>query len=440
MLTNTYRPHVGGVAASVETLVDECRRQGHRVRVVAPGFPGDEHEDEPGVLRVPAIQRFNGSDFSVPVPLPRIVNHELARFRPDVVHTHHPFLLGDAALRWAYAHDRPLVFTHHTLYENYTHYVPLDSPALKHFVIRLATDFANCCDRVIAPSRSVAELIVERGVETPIDVIPTGVATETFADADGAGFRRSRGLPKQATVLGHVGRLAREKNLAFLARAVIPWLTAGAERRFLLVGDGPDSPELRRRFEHAGVAGRVLMTGKLTGSNLCDAYAAMDAFVFASRTETQGMVVAEAMAAGLPVFALDGPGVRDVVGDGDNGRLLPATADPDTFAAALEQGTANERLAEWRSEALRTAERFDRARCAADVMRVYRGLGSRRERRSTDWTWWDRLRGRIEAEWELLSTKADSATGSLSASDRRPGRTSPRGRSGDDVGPGSGDQ
>ena len=413
MLTNTYRPHVGGVAASVETLVDECRRRGHSVRVVAPGFPGDDHEPDPAVLRVPAIQRFNGSDFSVPVPLPRLVSADLARFDPGVVHAHHPFLLGDAALRWAYAHDRPLVFTHHTLYENYTHYVPLDSPVLKRFVVRLATDFANCCDCVVAPSHSVAELIAERGVEAPIEVIPTGVDTEAFAGADGASFRQRRGLPADAIVLGHVGRLAREKNLDFLARAVIPWLAADAARWFLLVGDGPESPGLRRRFEEAGVAGRVLMTGKLTGANLCDAYAAMDAFVFASQTETQGMVVAEAMAAGLPVFALDGPGVRDVVRDAGNGRLVPASADADTFAGALERGMEPASLARWRGAALRTARRFDRSSCADDVLRVYRRLGSRRRRRPDDWAWWDRLRGRIEAEWELLSTKADSATGSF---------------------------
>lgn len=434
MLTNTYRPHVGGVAASVETLVGECRRQGHAVRVVAPGFPGDEREPDPEVLRVPAIQRFNGSDFSVPVPLPRVVGNELARFDPDVLHTHHPFLLGDAALRWAYARDRPLVFTHHTLYENYTHYVPLDSPALKRFVIRLATDFANCCDRVIAPSHSVAELIAQRGVGTPTEVIPTGVDTRAFADADGTSFRRRRGLPSEATVLGHVGRLAREKNLHFLARAVIPWLAADTRRWFLLVGDGPESPALRRRFEDAGVAGRVLMTGKLTGANLCDAYAAMDAFVFTSQTETQGMVVAEAMAAGLPVLALDGPGVRDVVDDGVNGRLVPASAGAEDFAAALEQGTEPAALARWRDAALQTAERFDRSACASAVMAVYSRVGSRREREPADWSWWDRLRGRIEAEWELLSTKAESATGSFRADDRHRRGPPGRRRNHDDVG------
>ncbi len=422
MLTNTYRPHVGGVAGSVSTLVEECRAAGHEVRVVAPGFPGDEHEPDPGILRVPAWQRFNGSDFSVPVPLPHRVAKELADFRPDIVHSHHPFLLGDAALRWSYAHHVPLIFTHHTLYENYTHYVPLDSPALKRFVIHLATAYANGCDAVIAPSRGIADLLRSRGVESRIEVIPTGIDTRAFAGADGDEFRRVRGIPADAMVLGHVGRLAREKNLDFLGEGVARWLGNGANRWFLLVGDGARSQALRELFERAGVGERVLMTGKLTGSTLCDAYAAMNAFAFTSLTETQGMVVAEAMAARLPVIALDGPGVGDVVVDGDNGRLLGTKSRVADFAAALESGVKESVLAGWRPAARETAQAFDRSTCAQSVMDLYAALGGRRVRASHDLNWWDRLRGRVEAEWELISARADSASGTFRDRDHKDGR------------------
>lgn len=411
MLTNTYRPHVGGVARAVDTLSEACRAAGHEVLVIAPAFPGDEHERDEGVLRVPAIQNFNGSDFSVCVPIPHFLASRLRRFDPDVVHSHHPFLLGDTALRLAYEYDLPLVFTHHTLYENYTHYVPFDSQALKRFVIRLATDYANCCDAVIAPSASIAHLIAERGVETPISTIPTGIDAAGFTSGDGPGFRRERGIPGAAYVIGHVGRLAMEKNLDYLGAAVARALADEPGRRFLLVGDGPESRALRRRFELAGVAKRVHMTGKLTGRTLYDAYAAMDIFAFASQTETQGMVLAEAMAAGLPVVALDGPGVRDVVRDGHNGRLLPADADPDGFAAALGEGADAERHARWRAAAQASAGEFDRQRCAERVLALYRSVRPPGRHDDADWTWWHRLLGRIEAEWELISSKADSATG-----------------------------
>ncbi len=413
MFTNTYRPHVGGVARAVATLVDEHRRAGHAVLVVAPSFPGDEHEHDQGVVRVPAWQNFNGSDFSVRVPLPRLIARRIQAFAPEVVHSHHPFLLGDAALRSAYAEKLPLVFTHHTLYEHYTHYVPFDSRPLKRFVVRLATAYANCCDEVIAPSESVADLLRRRGVHTETVVVPTGVDTARFHDADGANFRAERGLPAEAPVLGHVGRLAREKNLGLLADAVAQALKRRPDLYFVLVGHGPESPRLHRRFERAGVADQVVTTGKLSGQPLVDAYAAMDLFVFASQTETQGMVVAEAMAAATPVVALDGPGVRDVVADGHNGRLVDADVSAAGFADALIAAIADPRCRCWRRGAQSTAQTLDQRRCAERVRDLYARAQPSHRRATTVPSWIDRLRGRIQAEWELAASKAESAGNSV---------------------------
>ena len=410
MLTNTYSPHVGGVARSVETLAEQCRAAGHEVLVVAPSFPGDRYERDGNVLRVPAWQNFNGSDFSVRVPLPQFVRSRIDRFEPDVIHSHHPFLMGDTALRIAYAMHRPLVFTHHTLYEQYTHYVPFDSPALKRFVVRLATEYANACNAAIAPSQSVAALMRERGVQSPIQVIPTGIDSAAFREGDGARFRSERGIEPNEPVIGHVGRLAREKNLAFLAEAAAEALNRVPRARLVIVGDGPESVAIEQAVRERGGEGRLLMTGKLTGSRLYDAYAAMDVFAFSSQSETQGMVLAEAMAAGLPVVALDGPGVRDVVEDGVNGRLLPESASTVDLASALESILTDEPTREqWAAAALRTAARFDRSRCAADVISLYQSLHRAARAAAEDWSWWDRLLGRIEAEWELISAKAESA-------------------------------
>jgi len=409
LFTNTYRPHVGGVARAVETLASELEALGHQVLVVAPSFPGDEHEPDAGVLRVPALQRFNGSDFSVPVPLPYWVGRRIRRFGPDVVHAHHPFLLGDAALRFAYERELPLVFTHHTLYEHYTHYVPFDSRALKRFVVRLATAYANCCDQVIAPSASVADLIRRRGVLTPVATVPTGIDSQRFAEADGAAFRDERGVPHGACVVGHVGRLAREKNLGLLGEGMARALQREPSLFGVIVGDGPESPRLRQCFERAGVDQRLRATGKLTGKPLVDAYAAMDVFAFTSCTETQGMVLAEAMAAGTPVIAVDGPGVRDIVSDGSNGRLLPAGTDADGLADVLVEAARAPQMSEWRRAARATGAAWDRRRCAERVGELYERLEGGRARDHGIGRGWDRLRGRIEAEWELVAAKADSA-------------------------------
>ncbi|HEX6199264.1 MAG TPA: glycosyltransferase, partial [Thermoanaerobaculia bacterium] len=311
VLTNTFTPHVGGVARSVERFVAEYRRQGHRVLVVAPEL-GLAPEVEEGVVRVPALVGFTGGDFAVPVPMPGRVAAAVERFGPHVVHSHHPFLLGDTALRLAAARGLPVVFTHHTLYECYTHYVPGDSPRMRRFAIELAVGYCNLCDAVIAPSESVEGLLRERGVTAPIRVIPTGVDLAGFAAGDGTAFRAAHGIPADALVVGHVGRLAPEKNLGFLARAVARLLEARPGARFLVVGDGPARETVTEELVRRGLGERLHAVGVLGGAELVSAYRAMDVFAFASHSETQGMVLTEAMAAGVPVVAVDASGVREV--------------------------------------------------------------------------------------------------------------------------------
>ncbi|MFG0330722.1 MAG: glycosyltransferase [Phycisphaerales bacterium] len=417
MMTNTYLPHVGGVARSVSSFTEEFRRQGHDTLVVAPTFDGAHDDDDSGVVRVPAIQNFNGSDFSVRLPIAGYLASTLDEFEPEIVHAHHPFLLGDTALRVAAARDLPLVFTHHTMYERYTHYVPGDSEAMRRFVIRMATDYANLCDRIIAPSESVAVTLRERGVETPIVPIPTGIDPNRFAEGDGSEAREQYGVPKDAFVVGHVGRLAPEKNLEFLARAVGRFLKDRREAQFLVVGGGPSQSGIRETCDRLGVGDRLRMTGKLTGSDLSNAYHAMNVFAFASHSETQGMVLAEAMTAGVPVVAVDAPGAREVVRDGVNGRLL-VEDDEREFAAALSEfaDASVQDNEEFRAAALRTAQEFSLERCSLRVLDMYRDLvaADDYERDLEDSAWSQALR-LIETEWNLWSRRAEAAVDSLSA-------------------------
>ncbi|MFN0128996.1 MAG: glycosyltransferase [Verrucomicrobiales bacterium] len=413
--TNTYLPHVGGVARSVATLEAACRSRGHDVRVVAPDF--ENAQPAPNVLRVPAIQNFNGSDFSVRLPIPSVIREYVENFHPDIIHSHHPFLLGDAALRESWKMRRPLVFTHHTLYERYTHYVPLDSPALKRAAIQLATEYANLCDQVIAPSASIAEMLRERGVETAIEVIPTGVDTAFFAAGDGARFRQRLGLDAAADVIGHVGRLAREKNLMYLAEAVALRLRDDLSSVFLLVGDGDVREEAAAVVRSAtGDSRRVVVPGKLIGQDLADAYAAMDCFAFASQTETQGLVLAEAMAAGCPVVALDGPGVREIVQHGVNGYLLAGHAPPAEFAAALRRFAEDTEVASHCSaQARQSALAFDTDRCLTRLLACYERLvRSYRATTPPDPLSWDRLLASLEIEWNLIVEKWAAAAAAMS--------------------------
>jgi 1,2-diacylglycerol 3-alpha-glucosyltransferase len=408
MMTNTYLPHVGGVARSVASFTEAYRRLRHRVLVVAPEYETTP-EGETDVYRLPAIANFNNTGFSLrlPIPIPPAVFEE---FKPDVVHSHHPFLLGDSALRVAVLHKVPLVFTHHTMYEQYTHYLPASNETVEKFVTHLPTAYANLCDHVIAPSDSLAAILRERGVTSPMTTIPTGIDPSLFAGGDGAAGRKAHGIPDDAFVVGHVGRLAPEKNLAFLGRAVGAFLRSHPTARFLVVGDGPADADLRAAAEEAGAADRLHMPGPLQGQQLADAYQTMNVFAFASRSETQGMVLAEAMTAGVPVVALDAPGARDVVVDGECGRLL-AGEDEGEFAAALaELAEKPERRRAMIDGARRLAEPYSLERCAARALKLYEDLIGRdpRHRDEDDGPWGALLRV-LEAEGEVWGTRFEAA-------------------------------
>jgi glycosyltransferase involved in cell wall biosynthesis len=420
MMTNTYLPHVGGVARSTSTFAEQYRRLKHKVLVVAPEYEGPPLSRRAAALveRVSAIQHFNGSDFSVRLPLAAGLSERLDAFQADVIHAHHPFLLGDTALRVGANKNVPVIFTHHTRYEDYTHYVPFDSPTLKEIAINLSTEFANLCDGVIAPSESIARLIKKRGVKVPIAVVPTGIDVRAFAAGKGGRFRRKCRIPATAFVVGHVGRLAPEKNLGYLTRAVALFLKATPSARFLVVGGGPSEDEMRKICADSGVGAQLILAGKHTGRRLHDAYCAMDVFAFASFSETQGMVLAEAMAAGLPAVALNASGVREVVRHGANGFLLPARTPAQTFAKQLARLHADPALRKKFAVAARaTAEDFSQEHCAKLAIGFYEKIRrvTRRKRLLTDANPWGALLDRVGVEWNLLAQKAQSVIAALSS-------------------------
>lgn len=424
MLSNTYAPHVGGVARSIEAFSRQYRQLGHKVLVVAPEFDNMPAKEQ-NVLRIPALQHFNGSDFSMVLPVSGLLTDRLDAFQPDIVHAHHPFLLGMTALRIARYRQLPLVFTHHTLYERFTHYVPGDSPALRHFAIELATRYANLADRVFAPSESIAALLGKRGVQTPIDIVPTGVELARFSQGNGIGFRQQLGIPGQAFLVGHLGRLAPEKNLSFLAKSVSQFIgkhIAGKgevkscpEIHFLVVGAGPSEANIRNIFTEAGLAKRLHIVGVLTGQTLADAYHAMDVFAFSSTSETQGMVLTEAMAAGKPVVALDAPGAREVVQDTCNGRLLKEQT-TSAFAAALQWVAEQppEKKQVLTQSARDTAKQFSMTNTAALALHCYADLCNQKipVHQQEDHKWIQLLH-LIKTEWEIIEGVAGAASDSL---------------------------
>ncbi len=352
--------------------------------------------------------------FALRIALPNVVSDFLDAFEPDILHSHHPFLLGDAALRGAWERQIPIVFTHHTLYENYTHYVPLDSAALKRMVIQLASDYCNLCNAVIAPSESVQRLLDERGVTVPVHVIPTGIDSALFRSGDSTRFRRAVGIADEAFVIGHLGRLAAEKNLNYLAEAVGRVLSENRGVVFLVVGDGDAKDSMESRLREFADPAQIVMAGKRSGQDLADAYAAMNVFAFASQSETQGMVLAEAMTAGKAVVAIDGPGVREVIADGSNGLLLDGHASSLDFAKALQSLLDDRnRLDGFAAAARETAKEYTVDACTDRLEAVYQQLIEEDQQLGSESDPWDVLLARLEIEWNLLAQKASAVTAAL---------------------------
>jgi glycosyltransferase involved in cell wall biosynthesis len=320
-------------------------------------------------------------------------------------------LLGDTALRVSSRRDIPVVFTHHTQYEQYTHYVPGDSDLMKRFVIDLAVGFCNLCDAVIAPSDTIKQRLLGLDVMTDIHEIPTGVDTALFNSGDGHTLRRRLEIDPTDFVVGHVGRLAPEKGLEFLAPTVARFVKSKPNALFLVAGHGSSSNTVKQAFADAGISNRLIMLGMLQRNELADVYNAMDVFAFASQSETQGMVLSEAMAASTPVVAVDASGVREVLVEGVNGLMLPKE-NADAFVDAL--GSIYLMTAEERENlvegALQTADEFSMPSTAASALQLYRTLIHRGRKGVHGDDMWSTARRRFDEEWKIWSNVANAVT------------------------------
>lgn len=405
MFTNVYEPVIGGLQRSVATFTEDLRAAGHEVLIVTLSFSGARTSTE-SIIRLPSIKGVAGTKFAAKLPVPAGLSERLDDFAPDIIHSHHPFMLGDTALRVARKRRLPLIFTHHTLYERYAYLFRSDSAWLERFAQEIATEYANLCNLVIAPTHSIEELIRARGVQVPIEVIPTGIDVDSFSRGRRKKFRETYGIPPDAFVLGYLGRVVQAKNMDFITRATIPFLIAHPDAWFLLVGEGDAEEAVMQAFREAGVADRVTSTGSLTGRPVTDAYAAMDVFTFASKTETQGIVLIECLCAGVPVVALDARGTRDIVQHDRSGIILDGDASPEAFAQVLGrlQKTPDEhkRLCQGARE---RAQTFDRTHSLARLLDAYAHVKQMYPSQPTDENAWGRLHERFAAEWLLVKEK-----------------------------------
>ncbi len=330
MFTNNYKPYIGGVPISIEHLAAALRLRGHQVYVFAPSYEGQE--EEPYVIRYPS---FPLSIAGAPVPniLTTLFIRKVKELQIDVIHVHHPAIVGNVALEIKRKLGIPVVFTYHTRYEEYLHYIAgLEKLEKQTGVLdKYLRYFCNHCDLLVAPTPGICEHLQQKELHTPIAVLPTGIPAESFLPDEKKVQQLRRQYRKNADYLFcTVSRLAKEKNLYFQMEglACLKRLLKKEKKTFchMMIGDGPERMRLMRRIKELGLEENIILLGNLDNAEIKNYQTASELFLFTSKSETQGIVLLEAMAVSNPVIAVEASGVRDVIKNGENGYLTPEDA------------------------------------------------------------------------------------------------------------------
>ena len=331
MISDVYFPRVNGVSTSIQTFRRELGALGHEVDLVAPAYPARYAEDS-HTLRVPS--RFIPLDPEDRMMKPREVRALLPQLRKkqyDLIHIQTPFVAHYLGIEIAEALGVPRMETYHTFFEEYLfHYVPvMPKSVLRGLSRRFSRTQCNRMDALIVPSSAMRDKLAEYGVRAPMHVIPTGIPMAEFSAGNGDVFRARHGIEAKRPMLLYVGRVAYEKNIDFLLRALERALAQIPDLLLTIAGEGPALASLRKLAAKRNLQNHTLFVGYLDRRGaLLDCYRAADAFVFASRTETQGLVVLEAMALGVPVISTAVMGTRDIVGP-RRGALVPEDNEAD---------------------------------------------------------------------------------------------------------------
>ena len=345
-VSDVYFPRVNGVSTSIRTFRQDLGTCGVETLLVVPSYVqsgapsgGGPPPDEPGILRVPSSgvpkdpedrrMQWGG--------LNRVLS-TIPRGQVDVVHIQTPFIAHYAAARFARRNGLPCVATYHTFFEEYLHhYVPVLPRSIGRYLARSFTR-SQCADvqALIAPSDPMRDVLLEYGVSTPIHVLPTGLPADRFNPGIAERFRSEQGIPAGRPLVTYVGRVAHEKNIEFLVKVFVEVRKTVPKAMLVIAGEGPAREPLRQLVARLGLEKDVHFAGYLDrNTGLLDCYAAANVFVFASRTETQGLVLLEAMAQGAPVVSTAELGTRSVLKAGCGALVVEEQLQP--FTAAVVQ-------------------------------------------------------------------------------------------------------
>lgn len=377
MFTNNYFPVIGGVPISIQRLAKALRRRGHEIKIFAPEYK-EESENEENIIRCNSIYHYKEAGLEFPVT--NIYSPQIKKdFKAgsfDLVHAHHPFWLGNKGRKLAEKFNLPLAFTYHTRLEKYAHYVPnilfmrkFFANRLSHFLIK---NFANKTDAVFAPTESTKEYLRNVGVSRYIKVMPTGIDFDHYDwSQNEINKLRKELIDNSEHLLISVSRLSKEKNLYFLLDG-IKRLKEKTELNFklIIIGSGSEKENIEEYLKNNELEDYIKLIGAVDFREMAKYYLASDLFVFASTTETQGMVLLEAMAASKPVVAVKSSGIDDVINNGYNG--FKTEEDIDKWSSRIEELLIDEnKYQESAKNARKIAENYSIDEMAKEAEKIY---------------------------------------------------------------------
>ncbi len=372
IFTNNYLPNPYGVTGSIESFRKEFEKPGHQVFIFAPKWKGYADQNK-NVFRYPSVDIKIKFRFPLAVPYSRKMDKIISGLKLDIIHSQHPNLLGGEASKWARRKNIPLVFTWHTLYDRYTNFFPfLPKKMAANWIIKRAVKYANQADQIIVPTPSVMGIIKKWGVANQnIAAIPTGIEEEIYQNPDRNFIRKKYGIKEGEILLLLISRLTEEKNIGFLIEAVIEIMEHNQKIKFLLGGEGYLLPKIREIFKKKHLENRVAFSGLVERKEMKNYLAAGDIFVHASKSETQGMILSEAMYAGLPIVAIAAPGANSLVRNNATGFL--AEENKEEFNKAVEKLIRDENLRKRFSEEAKKVARgnYTSQICAKKMLGVY---------------------------------------------------------------------
>jgi 1,2-diacylglycerol 3-alpha-glucosyltransferase len=332
-ISDVFFPRVNGVSTSINTFATELRALGHQVTLIAPSYT-DEDKQEEWIVRVPSHKIYFD-------PEDRLMNFgKLKALLPwirdkhfDVIHIHTPFTAHYVGIHFGKKLDIPVVETYHTFFEDYLHhYLPFIPQFISRKLARtISRRQCNAVDGIVSPSKPMLDVLKQYGIKTPAEVVATGLDDSSFARVDGEHFRMSHDIPLTQPMLLFVGRVAHEKNIGFLLEMHLELIKKHPDALLVITGEGPAEESIKHSIDKLDISNKVRMIGYLDRSHeLIACYKAADIFVFASKSETQGLVLLEAMAQGTAVVAIAELGTKSILIEGEG--VLIAKDDINDFA------------------------------------------------------------------------------------------------------------